>query len=445
MRFSNLLLGSAAVLATGSAYAADLPSKKSAPVEYVRVCSAQGAGFFYIPGTDTCIRIGGRARFDYGYGQPFTRGDNVTGMKSLGRIQADVRNATEYGLLRAYVRLQLGRGNGALASGTGNGTAIVGSAVPSTSTSIELDRAYVQFGGLTAGRTQSFFDFYAGDLEVIGTTAGDGSAHNMLAYSASFGKGFSATIALEDPIESRSGVTVVTGPSIGKYAGAGAPDVVANLRVEQGWGAAQLSGAIHQVRVVNTTAAIGGFAPSADYGFAVNGGVQFNLPFAAGDQLWLQGTYTKGNPSRVTGNGISTGVGAIGFGLPDAFSTANGGTGKLDLVTAWGVTAAAIHNWTPTVSTSVFGSYAKVDVGGATFTAAGGAIGTNSVRDFTYWTVGGNVAWSPVKDFVIAAEVDYLRVEGSKGGVFSGLSNSPRVLVKSDDAIISRLRFQRDF
>ena len=62
----SLLLGSAAGLAAvAGAQAADLPVRKAAPVEYVRVCSAYGVGFFYIPGTDTCLRVSGRARFEY--------------------------------------------------------------------------------------------------------------------------------------------------------------------------------------------------------------------------------------------------------------------------------------------------------------------------------------------------------------------------------------------
>ena len=61
----SLLLGSAAGLAAiAGAQAADLPAKKAVAVEYVRVCSAYGAGFFYIPGTETCLRIGGRVRAD---------------------------------------------------------------------------------------------------------------------------------------------------------------------------------------------------------------------------------------------------------------------------------------------------------------------------------------------------------------------------------------------
>ncbi|MFZ4533312.1 MAG: porin, partial [Alsobacter sp.] len=62
-----MLAGAAGIATVGGAQAADLPSRKAAPVEYVRVCSTYGAGFFYIPGTETCIRIGGRARYEYEY------------------------------------------------------------------------------------------------------------------------------------------------------------------------------------------------------------------------------------------------------------------------------------------------------------------------------------------------------------------------------------------
>src|SRR3984957_10782003 len=60
--YRHLVLGSAAILTVmAGAQAADLPSRKAAPVEYVRICDAYGAGFFYIPGTDTCLKVGGLA------------------------------------------------------------------------------------------------------------------------------------------------------------------------------------------------------------------------------------------------------------------------------------------------------------------------------------------------------------------------------------------------
>ena len=60
----SLILGSAAgLVAMSGAQAADLPVKAKA-VEYVRICSLYGAGFYYIPGTDTCIKLGGYLRVE---------------------------------------------------------------------------------------------------------------------------------------------------------------------------------------------------------------------------------------------------------------------------------------------------------------------------------------------------------------------------------------------
>ncbi|MDU3044735.1 porin, partial [Bradyrhizobium sp.] len=62
----SLVLGSAAaLLAMSGAQAADLPIKAKA-VEYVKVCSLYGAGFYYIPGTDTGIKRGGYLRVEAG-------------------------------------------------------------------------------------------------------------------------------------------------------------------------------------------------------------------------------------------------------------------------------------------------------------------------------------------------------------------------------------------
>ena len=64
----SLLLGSAAgLVAVTAGQAADLPVKAK-PVEYVRICSLYGAGFYYMPGTDLCIKIGGWVRAEETYG-----------------------------------------------------------------------------------------------------------------------------------------------------------------------------------------------------------------------------------------------------------------------------------------------------------------------------------------------------------------------------------------
>jgi hypothetical protein len=205
----SLLLGSAAGLAAvAGAQAADLPMRKAAPVEYVRVCSAHGVGFFYIPGTETCLRVSGFARFEYNVAS--TRGyaaDN-TGFRSIGRLNLDARTSTAYGTLRSFVRFDMARRTGHFFSGTAQrrGEAEIATGVDfagKAQTQITLDKAFIQFAGITAGRATSFFDFYSNDLTWFGITGSDRGATNLLAYTATFGGGWSATISMEDPQERR--------------------------------------------------------------------------------------------------------------------------------------------------------------------------------------------------------------------------------------------------
>src|ERR671937_2902292 len=113
----SLLLGTAATLiAVGGAQAADLPVKAKA-VEYVRICSLYGAGFFYIPGTDTCIKLGGYLRVDTTfnggiYDQPAWSGDlgqrnryfDNFNSRSRMALTVDTRTATEYGVVRTFAQ-----------------------------------------------------------------------------------------------------------------------------------------------------------------------------------------------------------------------------------------------------------------------------------------------------------------------------------------------------
>src|ERR1700684_2825417 len=111
----SLILGSAAgIVAMSGAQAADLPVKAKA-VEYVRICSLYGAGFFYIPGTDTCIKLGGFIRADVTFNggnndQPLTGADlafhgryaNTFNDYSRFALTIDTRTATEYGVVRTF-------------------------------------------------------------------------------------------------------------------------------------------------------------------------------------------------------------------------------------------------------------------------------------------------------------------------------------------------------
>ena len=111
----SLILGSAAgLVAMSGAQAADLPVKAKA-VEYVRICSLYGAGFYYIPGTDTCIKLGGYLRVDVlantnaddtgntsGPGGAQNRFTNGYTWRSREDLNIDTRTATEYGVVRTF-------------------------------------------------------------------------------------------------------------------------------------------------------------------------------------------------------------------------------------------------------------------------------------------------------------------------------------------------------
>nr|WP_238180681.1 porin [Methylobacterium trifolii] len=552
----NSFLCSAAMLALiPAASAADLPVKKAAPIEYVRVCSTFGAGFFYIPGTDTCIRLSGRARAEYGYQQNFQRnvglGDQSM-YRGQMRINIDARTQTDYGTLRAFIRTEA-------SSRTGNfmwsGTLQrIAKAFPATGVDqynrvqqqFDVDKAFIQFAGFTAGRASSFFDFYAHDFEIIGVSHGsDVSATNLLAYTAQMGNGFSATLSMEDPSFRKTGIyssaVAAAGGPVGSstaatfaitssptpvFLGYGAdgtptgvgfvdviernrmPDFVAALRNDGAWGSAQISGAVKDVNTGNyiaggylgtaagaplTTAnALARMRPATEYGWAIQGGVKFNLPMIApGDTLYLQAAYAEGG-TQYTGVQFFT-AGYITAArpfqgasfsqyLPDA--TLNPLTGKLQLVETISAVASYLHYWSPQWRSAFFGSYAEINfargarfaqgvasvVGGTTIanspglpTSPGYAF-NETLRDSRQYYVGASLIWSPVRDLDIGLEGIYdntvLRngrvIDQNKnpGAVVASLSATgvplnaggvPIRTVNNTDTFQIRARMQRDF
>ena len=167
----SLILGSAAgLIAMGGAQAADLPVKAKA-VEYVRICSLYGAGFFYIPGTDTCLKLGGYLRVDTTfnggvYGQPFYNGDNGQGnrfrdyfnSRSRMALTVDTRTATEYGVVRTFAQgdfqfQNFGSTNPALAVGSQQGG--LNNALLSTAGGgyVAVEYVFIQFAGFTFGKS----------------------------------------------------------------------------------------------------------------------------------------------------------------------------------------------------------------------------------------------------------------------------------------------------
>ena len=305
----SLLLGSAAgIVAVASAQAADLPTRKAAPVEYVRICDVYGAGFFYIPGTDTCLKVGGLGLFEIrdfvptkysigtavgkqvvgsinaagvptyvagsainnagsagAVGTRSPKSRDLYGTAALARIELDARDQTAFGTLRTFLRVDSTYGSASTsATGSLGGLSQTNQLPLAQKELTYVNKAFIQFAGFTAGRAQSQFDFYA-DAYNFETLRGSNATTTLLSYTATFGGGFSATISAEDEVARRNlignvatafvpqlpGVAIV--PSAGgAYSaddgGTRVPDFVGALRIDQAWGSAQLSGAAHEVR-----------------------------------------------------------------------------------------------------------------------------------------------------------------------------------------------------
>jgi hypothetical protein len=432
----SLILGSAAgLIAMSGAQAADLPVKAKA-VEYVRICSLYGAGFFYIPGTDTCIKLGGYLRVDTTfnggiYGSPAWNGDigqhnryaNYFAARSRMSLTVDTRTATEYGVVRTFgqANFQLSTlGNTtfnptALATNLGNNPNLLDTTGAGY---VAVDQLFLQFAGFTFGKSVSAFaspwNGYPGNntSNLIGGPDYVTGVNNIQ-YTAQFGNGVSGTIGLDEPtVYNRTVVGNISaglpasgsGVPVNAYGGVHAPDVVGNIRIDQAWGLFQIGGLAHLVNasyniLTPTTAQptnlseISGH-PSDKWGGAVMAALQIkNLPTGAGDDFKIDATFAKGSTKSV----ISTSGSSPQFlmfgstGLPGAYQSVgfgastdavySGGLGGgptqgLILTNAWGVRGAFNHNWDPYWSTSLWGSYSQVRYSGSVLdpTSAKGAL-----------------------------------------------------------------------
>jgi hypothetical protein len=406
MNFKLALVAAAVVGAASTAQAADLAKKAPAAANYVKVCDAYGAGFFYIPGSDTCLKIGGYVQAQYNmywasknaslsggvYG--WHRGQNGISTAARAVVQLDARSNTEMGLLRSFIELEI------------NNTSY------GVSTGVNLNKAFIQFGGLTAGRATSFFDFFNGDYvqSAYFEASHSDSNVNVLAYTFSFGNGITATLSVEDPSTDNNTARRVAYP--GLYGGVHTPDLVANVNVAQAWGSAQVMGVLH-----DDVSSVSGV--NSKVGFAVGAGVKVNLPaLGASDQVALQVAYSKGALGY-----LSTGFGGTS---PD-FGTSGVVGSSVYQNSAWAVAVGFTHAFTKTISGNLEASYAQYR----------SDRGLAAIGDFNQWDVIANVAWSPVAGLAITPELEYRNVD------YSSAANAGGALDAS--ALVGVLRIRRTF
>jgi hypothetical protein len=420
----SLILGSTAgLLAMSGAQAADLPVKAKA-VEYVRICSLYGAGFFYIPGTDTCIKIGGYLRVDTTfngstYGQPAWSGDLGLGDRYRNSFQD--RSATEYGVVRTFAQADFQQDT-AGQSASSNPTALNSNLAANTTGFLQgpgtgytaVEYLFLQFAGFTFGKSSSAYSTpwngFPGNISSYLVGGNDTvTGVSNIQYTAQFGNGVSASIGLDDPsaynrtsIANLSIPLSAVGAESNAYGGVNMPDIVGNIRVDQAWGLFQISGAVHEVdasynllngvpgqagvitatpadTVASTTNSALSGHPTTKYGGSVMAALNIkNIPTGPGDDIKIDASWARGDTKNVIGtaNAVPGGflmlggtAGQFGPAQSIAFTTNTdgvytAGTG-LELTTAYGVRGAFNHNWDPYWSSSLFGGMAWVNYDGA--------------------------------------------------------------------------------
>jgi hypothetical protein len=452
----KLLLGSTAgLVAVAGAQAADLPVKAK-PVEYVKICSLYGEGFFYIPGSDICLKIGGYVQADFGWnragnGQPHYNGGNGGAQdrsvspystRNRAHFNFDSRTQTAYGTLRTFVAVHIDNLN-------------------QGSITVNPSRAFIQWAGFTFGHTKSFTD-------VPGTPAPDSfrSIHqtqaqsdtgangtNQIAYTWELGNGMTLNVGADERRTkgianlSTNIVNVGANPatSFGPYQH---PTPWVNFAVNQAWGRFGVSAIFNKVNTTYYTdntdgahpACAGGFTgttfcgyPDDKWGWAVLSGIDIKAPWAGpGDHFggffdYGVGAAAYSGGSNLTSPGLFGGGNTVALGVITDGVFVNGG--QFELTTAWSTGFGYEHFWLPNFSTTVFGTYSQVRYNDTVINSrlfCGGSGATNqNIRvaanvdcdpGFNYWTIGTHTDWYPVPGFRLAAEVLYSRIETAFDG-----------------------------
>jgi hypothetical protein len=481
------LLGSAAVMiSSGGGNAADLP-KHAPPIQYVSICTLYGDGYYYVPGSDTCIKLGGYIAADMGWnvagartpaysGTQGAQDRTVSQMSTRFRVSIamDIRTQTQYGTLRTLTSLYWQNEN--------------------QTESFNVARALLQWAGFTFGRAESFSDTWSivepWNLETP-QAASDTSANgvNTAAYTFDLSNGLTLTVGADERRTraltnlSVNSVLKVGSEATDFHAGEQYPDPFLSLRTDQTWGYAVLSGGIHDVNATSYTQSgtaaslatsgvpgysctAAGFAggvgatntplatcghPSDKVGFFLMAGGEAKLPqLGPGDRVGASLRYSQG----------ATGYGAgLNLASADQFGSGNSlalgwdtdgvyvNGSSIELTTAWGVSTGYAHFFTTTFNADVFASYSVVTYDGTARTYFSDAIGctagpSGAVKqaalavatggscspDYQFLETGIRATWSPVPGFYFAAEGLYTYVWTGFGGDTVNLAGTNPIL-----------------
>ena len=400
-----------------------------------RVALTRCSGGIRIPGTDTCLRLGGYARLDAsvigkdwlgtngytvdsigvnGYSvapsgivPTISHGfrDDTFEMYSEARMHLTTLTQTDYGSVRTYFESEV----------TDDDTRTGGA--------LSVRQAYVQFGNWTFGKTWSTYLHLASGPSYSDpyTVVGDNSTairRSQIRYTQPFRNGLSLAVAIEDQgYDSPPAAIIGVGPNAPILKpGATAltvttdastmPDLVVALNLtREGVGSAQIAGALHQNRYVELQTFGGTQTPTGndrDMGFALLAGLAPDLPTGKGDMFTLLANYTDGASQYLQDfYGDSTTVVWGLCGVTDCL---------LDQVRKWSAVSSVLHQWTPTIATAVGAGYSETDYG-ARGTALSGLSGSPGVLNVASLEAFANVQWEPTPRTNFMIDVHYGHID----------------------------------
>ena len=417
MKINGLILASAAMLvAVPAARAADaVVMVEPEPAEYVRICDAYGEGFFYIPGTETCLKFSGYLRFrvqanDQEYNTDLDGvEDHTAGMRLRARLDFDAREETELGTLRGKARLE--------ANNTFSGTA-----------DYQMDEGFIQLGGLTIGYLDSLWTNNEGGIEdgllvdEAEFSAGDINA-NRISYTYNQ-SGFSASLSLEDDGD-----------------GDVVPDALGKLAYKGEWGGVYVLGAYDEDASA-TQNSRGGFDPldlrtiyslsesdgddAEDGAFVVKAGLLLEDLVTADSQLKFEGHYAT-DPSAyavVSDVGRYSTRGTNDFNQT-SLTSVNGG--RMNLSSEWQVGAAARQDFGKlfVIGNAIYGKTFDLDA-----TSPGFDYG--NVGQIDYYGLATDIGYDLTRSFTVKAELSYVDLDLPAG-------------IDDYDQTRGFLEFRRDF
>ena len=461
----SLLLGSAAgLVAVTAGQAADLPVK-ARPVQYVKVCSLYGAGFYYMPGTDMCIKIGGWVRAEVSWG---INGNSTTGLstsdynnrytnnfwtRERGYITADAREQTAYGVARGYIAVGIASQNNGQ-----RGAALRSSARTAPSCSGRASRPVCRCRSSTSTRQPRCSTAPATCRRKIPATAAGGcgaippssaAASRPLCRPKSVVTARSSTSAARLARSAASQRRAPTAPSSAALptppaTAAGSRPTSSAICVSTRPGAVRRSWVPCTRTMPATTARFRSPAIPAMRGvgsWAV--GLKINTPFITpGDYFVGEVNYTEGatkylwnataGRQRQSRQWRDTRLMASAATASSAARLRPAMRHGCQLTTAWGVDVAYEHYWTPQwhqslVFNGMWNKYGKgtgsansmlcvgEGLGAGAGTTAVAAAGCNNNWDI--WGVGSRLQWDVTKSFYIGVEAIYQQFDSAQTGL----------------------------